>query len=351
MFKNPFSFNGRIRRTEYGISLILYFLVNTVLSVILEADNYSDDTALLGLAYIPLVWFLWAQGAKRCHDIGRNGWWQIIPFYFLWLIFSDGEEGLNSYGTNPKSPQAPVRQSQTKRASHSTAQVQQSYSSDSSRTSSSAQPNLSVNEHSPSNILFFDTETAGLPRNWKAPHTDTCNWPRMVQLAWLVYSPQGQKLTEGNYIIRPEGFTIPAEASRIHRITTERALREGVALQEVMAQFAQALGTCSHVVAHNIDFDRNVVGAEFIRAGISHPLFERQHICTMKATTNFCAIPGNYGYKWPTLSELHYKLFDEYFEEAHDGFVDVSATARCFWELQQRHFFGSLKPWKVTAAC
>lgn len=191
-------------------------------------------------------------------------------------------------------------------------------------------------------ILFFDTETAGLPSNWKAPHTDISNWPRMVQLAWLIYSPQGQKLSSGNYIIRPDGFTIPAEASRIHRITTERALTEGVALQEVMSQFAMALSTCSHVVAHNINFDKNIVGAEFIRAGINHPLFERKHICTMQATTNFCAIPGNYGYKWPTLSELHYKLFDKYFDDAHDGFVDVGATAKCYWELQRQNFFGSL---------
>jgi DNA polymerase III subunit epsilon len=191
-------------------------------------------------------------------------------------------------------------------------------------------------------ILFFDTETAGLPKNWKAPHTDTANWPRMVQLAWLVYTLDGKQVTGGNYIIRPEGFTIPIEASNIHRITTQRGLSEGVALQEVMSQFALALSTCTHVVAHNINFDKNIVGAEFIRANINHPLFERNHICTMQATTNFCALPGNWGYKWPTLSELYHKLFNEYFDEAHDGFVDVSATAKCFWELQKQNFFGKL---------
>ncbi|MBC5772771.1 DUF805 domain-containing protein [Pontibacter sp. KCTC 32443] len=102
MFKNPFSFEGRIRRTEFGISFILYVIAQAFISTILEADNYSDDTALLGLAYIPMLWFLWAQGAKRCHDLGNNGWWQIIPFYVLWLIFSEGENGWNKYGANPK---------------------------------------------------------------------------------------------------------------------------------------------------------------------------------------------------------------------------------------------------------
>jgi len=37
--------------------------------------------------------------------------------------------------------------------------------------------------------LFFDTETTGLPKNWKAPIEDLNNWPRLVQLAWLEWKP------------------------------------------------------------------------------------------------------------------------------------------------------------------
>ena len=85
--------------------------------------------------------------------------------------------------------------------------------------------------------LFFDTETTGLPRNYKAPVTDLNNWPRLVQLAWLFYDESGNKIAGNDIIIKPEGFTIPVESSRIHGISTERAMREGVSLTEVLQEF------------------------------------------------------------------------------------------------------------------
>lgn len=100
MFKNPFSFDGRIRRAEYGLTLIINAVVSQIIIGIVEASN--GDAAFLMLGYIPLLWFGWAQGAKRCHDVGNSGWWQLIPFYPLWLLFEDGQPGQNQYGDNPK---------------------------------------------------------------------------------------------------------------------------------------------------------------------------------------------------------------------------------------------------------
>ena len=105
MFENLFSFDGRIRRTEYGISIIIYAIIAVIINLIL-ADN--RDASFLALGYIPALWFLWAQGAKRCHDLGNSGWWQLIPFYGLWLLFQDGELGQNQYGDNPKGIQQNV---------------------------------------------------------------------------------------------------------------------------------------------------------------------------------------------------------------------------------------------------
>ena len=99
MFKNPFSFNGRIRRTEYGISFIIYFVLYFFVEIVADGRTGVKSFFLL---MIPALWFLWAQGAKRCHDLGNSGWWQIIPFYGFWLLFQKGMFGQNEYDEDPK---------------------------------------------------------------------------------------------------------------------------------------------------------------------------------------------------------------------------------------------------------
>jgi len=99
MFQDPFSFDGRIRRIEYGISVIIYLVACVIVTAIMQSGG---DAVIIGLAFIPLEWFLLAQGAKRCHDRGNSGWHQCIPFYSLWLLFANGDKGENEYGKNPK---------------------------------------------------------------------------------------------------------------------------------------------------------------------------------------------------------------------------------------------------------
>ena len=183
--------------------------------------------------------------------------------------------------------------------------------------------------------LFFDTETTGLPRNWKAPVTDLNNWPRLVQLAYLHYDNNGNKISEGDFIIKPNGFTIPKDASDIHGVTHEIAMKDGVDLQNVLGNFHELIGSAQILVAHNMSFDEKIVGSEFLRNGFQNSIPMKQKICTMESTTDFCAIPGYYGNKWPKLSELHTKLFGYDFEEAHNAMVDINATAKCFWELRR----------------
>ena len=183
--------------------------------------------------------------------------------------------------------------------------------------------------------LFFDTETTGLPRNWKAPVTDLGNWPRMIQLAYLLADGEGNKLAGGDFIIKPVGFTIPDDAAKIHGISTERALREGVELLDVLREFQAAVAGAECLVAHNISFDEKIVGAEFLRNKMANTLPAKKMICTMQSSTDYCALPGPYGNKWPKLTELHQKLFQKGFDEAHNAAADIAATVKCFWELKR----------------
>ena len=186
------------------------------------------------------------------------------------------------------------------------------------------------------NYLFFDTETTGLPRSWSAPVTDLNNWPRLVQLAWLLSDNTGKELTSGSCIVRPEGFTIPVEVSKIHGITTERAEAEGVPLETALAEFNKLINRSTHIIAHNISYDEKIIGAEFIRKNVKNAFAEKKLICTKEKGTNFCAIPGGSGFKWPKLAELYIKLFGTGFDGAHNAVADVTATARCFWEMRKR---------------
>jgi DNA polymerase III subunit epsilon len=183
--------------------------------------------------------------------------------------------------------------------------------------------------------LLFYTETTGHPKDMKAAVTDLRNWPRLVQLAYLFYDRDGNKISGGDFIIRPHGFTIPVEASRLHGITNEKANLEGKPLTTVLHNFQYFVHHSECLVAHSVFLHEKIVGAEFLRNNMRDTLAGKRKICTMQSSINFCAIDGLGGYKEPTVSELYHKLFKEDFEGAQDAALDINATAKCFWELKR----------------
>jgi len=183
--------------------------------------------------------------------------------------------------------------------------------------------------------LFFDTETTGVPNEWNAPLTAFSNWPRLVQLAFLLYDAEGSLILSNETVIKPSGFSIPKDASDVHGITTDYALNNGKEINDVLSNFEEQCLKSKYLVAHNINFDSKVMGSEFLRNTPRNPISKLQLLCTMEASTDFCKIEGYYGYKWPKLSELHIKLFGVDFEGAHDALADIEATARCFWEMRK----------------
>ena len=178
--------------------------------------------------------------------------------------------------------------------------------------------------------LVLDTETTGVRGD-----------VRLVQLAWQGFNAQRVQISLNNVLIRPEGFVIPPDATAVHGITTEHALRWGVDLADALAdlrtEITAVIEPARILVGHNLTYDLRVLEGEYRRLHLPSPFDGLPRLDTMLTTVELCAIPRSMGsgYKWPKLTELYFVLFDEEFP-AHDAGADVAACARCLWELQAR---------------
>ena len=182
-------------------------------------------------------------------------------------------------------------------------------------------------------LLIFDTETTGLPRNSKTPAiVERNNWPHLVSISWVILDRDTNLIIkQREYLIRPESWVIPQESTKIHGITDVAARLRGVSLRSVMNEFMAE--ECDRLVAHNLNFDRNVViNAIQWDLGIPFTGFKVSHFdCTMYNSRDFCKLPGAYGYKLPKLSELYEFIFKRKPNEKnlHGSLYDTLILAQC----------------------
>ena len=97
----PFSFKGRIGRVQLILSYVVGFVAwfASFLLFDIEHSDGNGGVILLFLACTAVFfWFLYAQCAKRCHDLGKSGAWMFVPFWNILLFFAEGEKGENQYG-------------------------------------------------------------------------------------------------------------------------------------------------------------------------------------------------------------------------------------------------------------
>ena len=200
-------------------------------------------------------------------------------------------------------------------------------------------------------LIFIDTETTGLPRNLHESYKNIDNWPRLVQLSWIVYDDTKDGIEERDYIVRPDGFEIPQESSLIHGITNQKALNQGNEIVEVFKKLLEDIKPQAFVttkdgitsvhfnhlsafVGHNLSFDMNVIMSEMHRLGMENNLESFPLLDTMILGMKYCGFTNVYGsLKYPTLSELYRKLFAKTFDGAHNSLLDIQATYECFWEM------------------
>lgn len=100
MFSHVASFSGRIRRLEFGLTYIMVTLMSLPFNLALAFEE--DPSLAASISFLIAYYILYAQGAKRCHDFGLSGWFQLIPFFFLVMLFKEGDCDPNEYGPASK---------------------------------------------------------------------------------------------------------------------------------------------------------------------------------------------------------------------------------------------------------
>jgi len=182
-------------------------------------------------------------------------------------------------------------------------------------------------------ILFFDTETTGLPE-WKIPSDDP-GQPHAVQIAAILCDEDTQEVIEEfEVIVKPDGWTIPDEVAEIHGITTEIALEKGIPEQEALMMFLGLYAECDLRVAHNTTFDNRI-----IRIGLKRFLPEAvptedwkdrdSYYCTL---VNARKIMG--GKSGHTLAECYLHFTGKVLENAHTAMADTRACMEIYFAMQ-----------------
>ena len=193
-------------------------------------------------------------------------------------------------------------------------------------------------------ILIFDTETTGLPTEKNVSVLPTEKWPYIVQLSYLLYNSNTQKIeTYVDSLIKiPQDIVITEDSVKIHKITKEMTQNKGIDIYNALKKFNTVLEEADIAVGHNISFDKNMIMVESIRNGISHNFMKsgvsKKEYCTMKNGTEWCKIIAynrqNKSYfKYPKLNELYSKLFNQIPSGLHNSMVDVLICLRCYGKM------------------
>lgn len=181
-------------------------------------------------------------------------------------------------------------------------------------------------------LLFVDTETSGVPRDWRLPYSSRGNWPHIAQLAWVVYTRDGQEIKAENHYVQPSDYDLSPASGSIHGLTLEFLRAHGQPRHAVMQRLHRDL--CHYrprVVAHFMQLDFHMMGVGFHRAGLTNPLAQLPTFCTMLATGRLVRYPAQ---GFLRLGELYQRLFHEPLQREHDALTDAYATARCFFAMR-----------------
>lgn len=99
VMQNYATFSGRARRSEYWFFNLFTFIFSFIFGFVCGVTNRQELSILPTLVFfVPSL----AVGVRRMHDVGKSGWYLLIPIYNFILSVSNGDIGENKYGQDPK---------------------------------------------------------------------------------------------------------------------------------------------------------------------------------------------------------------------------------------------------------
>jgi len=171
----------------------------------------------------------------------------------------------------------------------------------------------------PRRLLYIDTEATGRD----------ADKDYVVQVSWILTDEYDKQLQKGNYIIKSEGYEIPAEVVAIHGITTKMATRQGKPISEVLPLLLEVWDMAWAVIGHNVIHDFRLLNKTCKRI-TGRSLKKKYFYCTQQLSSSYCKFKLPDGStKTPSLKELYESLFGTCFK-AHNALNDAQAARRCF---------------------
>ncbi len=186
-------------------------------------------------------------------------------------------------------------------------------------------------------ILAIDTETTGLPNDPHGEIHDVANWPRIVQLGWVLAREDGRVLRSRCSLIQPDGWRATLEAHNVHNFNSVDCREHGLPIATELKELHRAAREADVVVAHSMAFDYPVILCESIRLGSYTRLANCHRECTKLIGCELLEVPGpNEGERGVKLGDLHEFLFGRRFDGAHGAMADAMACLRCYLEMKAR---------------
>ena len=197
-------------------------------------------------------------------------------------------------------------------------------------------------------ILFIDIKTTGLPKNWNSSYEDIDNWPRLVQLSYMLYF--GEKLyCKESFVIKPDNYEITIESTKIHGVTNRFAEENGVDIEIVLEKLLKIVDISDFVVANNFDFSKKVIESEVCRIDFHSLIFDfKESFCLMKDTKKVLSEIYEYNGTWPNLKKLHEIIFNRKIMENDNSENHINIIKDCYMELTRYMSIGIEKSLQIN---